>query len=388
MKKNYILPLGLHYFFFTAVFALLSPQMQILLSKKGFNIEQIGWLLGVQQVVGILGPLLLAAPVDRHAKYKRALLVLLVLIIPTFIALIQFSTFWTVLIIMAISGILLRSIVPFSDAYASHLLEKPDKQYGPIRTMGSIGFLSLSFFIDFSGILESNYQARFLIIMIAVLIPVFLIILFLLPSKVKHLQSDNKGSLKPDKPLDIRFWFILGILFLGWLGKSSYFSFYSLYLNESGIFKVNLQWALGALCEIPLLFFSGWILKKFSLKNLMIIALFTVAFRLGLFALTPGKVILTASQLLHAITFGLLHICSISFINRNTGPSQRALGMVLYMSVARGGAGFIGSAVGGMIAINTGLASLYGIYAIPPLIGLILLLFYKPKEQKEVNSAN
>ena len=105
------------------------------------------------------------------------------------------------------------------------------------------------------------------------------------------------------------------------------------------------------------------------------------------YALATGLPAVVGAQLLHALTFGVFHTAGVAFVQLKVHPSRRALGMAVYMSMGIGVSGFLGSAAGGYLLEHLGFRTLFGSYAIVPLLGvLLLLLVRKPMRELSLRS--
>jgi PPP family 3-phenylpropionic acid transporter len=364
------------------LFAVITPNLQLLLNELGWDYLQFGTHQGVYQLVGVSGPLLIGVLADRSGRYRSLLFLGYLSLLPLFFLMgLDFSFIFT-LILIGLIGISLKSIVPLSDALLSNSLDNPQEDYGKLRVWGSIGFLLCTVVIDYSGILEVNFVRSFnLLILVTTLLTMGT--LFLLPARGGRKQEDVKVSKGP--PIPRIFWLLMALLFVAWFAQSAYFSFFSIFLRErTSITRINLQWGLGALFEIPLIFLSGPLIRRRGLKPLLIFTFVMVALRLFLYSLVKDSLILTMSQVLHSVTFGLLHSISIAVINRFVSRDKLAQAMTLYSAVIRGGSAFLGSTLGGLISKHWGLESLFLVYSLFPL-PLIVILFFIPREKLEWN---
>jgi MFS family permease len=94
-------------------------------------------------------------------------------------------------------------------------------------------------------------------------------------------------------------------------------------------------------------------------------------------AFSPHFALIILGQLLHCLTFGIMHATIISFIQKHTNISNRGVAMAVYMSVGAGVSGFIGSTAGGYIVENFGYIRLFFIYGLIPLLGIIPVVLIK-----------
>lgn len=370
MKKGF----AFYYFSCFCLFAVITPNLQLFLEAQGWDYFSIGLLQGVYQLVGVCGPLVVGSLADRMGRYRPFILGGYLLLIPAFFFLGRAEALILAMITMGIIGIGLKSIVPLSDTLLSRSLEDPEMDYGKLRIWGSIGFLVFGFFLDLSGILEGDISRPFLRL-IYLTTGLSLLGMLFLPSS-KSTKSQGAHHSRSHVKIPRLFWGVMVLLFFGWMANSAYFSFFSLFLREyTPIEKVNIQWALGALFEIPLMFLSGALLRRWGLKRLMIVTLAVLSLRLMLYAWLRDPMLLSLSQILHALSFGLFHSLSVAAVNRFVPAGRKALAMAIYSAFVRGGAAFVGSTLGGWISQQWGIPRLFFIYGLLVLPILIVFCF-------------
>lgn len=371
MKKGFIF----YYLGSMTLFAVITPNLQLFLESRGFNYTEIGFLQGLYQLVGVAGPLFIGSLADRSGRYRTLLILNYLVMIPLFLLLGLDHPLGLTAIWISIFGIALKSVVPLGDTLLSHSLENPEEDYGKYRIWGSIGFLACTIFMDYSGVFSRDFSRRFIgLMMLGALITLFTV--FLLPDSGDNRKRQEEGKSNPEARLPLVFWLTMLTLFFAWMANSAYFSFYSLFLREeTPITRVNIQWGLGALFEMPMIFFSGWIIRRWGIRKPLIFSLLVLSLRLGLYAFVRDPVILTLSQLLHAVTFGLLHVLAIAGVNRFAPPARKAAAMAIYFAVIRGAATFLGSTLGGWLSETGGFSRLFWVNALIPLpIALLLCI--------------
>ena len=176
-------------------------------------------------------------------------------------------------------GFCYRSAIPLTDALFGRVLDDPSRQYGLIRVAGSAGFIAVSLVLQLTGWVSGTRPASILVAFAAAR-----------GSRgarrgdSARRAEDLAGSPAAPRPsaaargsataarrlaagFDARFWTVIAVLFLARFGISAHYSFFSLFLRDSlGLANVSGIWALGALAEVPMILFSGWIIARFGVR--------------------------------------------------------------------------------------------------------------------------
>ncbi len=371
---------SLCYFLLFANFAVISPYLQVFLQLQNFSKERIGLLLGIFELAGVAGPLVLGHIADRRNWYRPLLAASVLFSLLLFVLLRLTIQPVAVIILMSLFGALYKPIVPLADTITTRSLADPAVDYGRTRVFGSAGFVVASILIQVTGILTDPTATM---IMVAHLVTgaAYLCSLILLPGRREEFERRPKDhSLRPEPvapaegSIDPLFWVGILVIFMGRFAITAHYSFFSLFLRDQmGLTAISGIWAIGPLAEVPVILFGGFIIRKVGMEGLFAMSLLAISVRLFCYSLSPPLSVLIVVQLLHALTFGGFHMASVSLVNRFTTPSRRALGMALYVSVGVGASAFLASALGGIILARTGFAALFRIYAAIPVAGLLLL---------------
>ena len=379
----------INYFLFFATIAVIGPYLQVILKVKGFSPSSIGLLLGFYEVTGVAGPLIAGWLAERIEKYRLLMLIFAFLTGGIFFLFGLSRGFLWSGAALILFGLFYRPIPSLQDALSSRTLHNPIKSYGGVRIWGSVGFIAMSLGIQFTGFLKGSSSGRIVFIFIIFAFLLFLSTLLLpeikrIPEETGGLKKDPKfhplGMNKREKLLSgipAPFWLALVTAFFIKMGITGHYSFFSLFMRESySVSNVSGIWAIGAFAEIPMILWGSRFVERFGTKAMLVLAVLGASLRLLLYAAElPLPVILTA-QLLHAFSFGLIHITMISVINHTVPPRRRAFAMSLYGGIGFGLAGFIGSSIGGYILEGFGFRALYlfcGSVTLLPLIPLNLL---------------
>jgi PPP family 3-phenylpropionic acid transporter len=362
----------INYFCLFATYAVLTPYLQLYLKGQGLAPSQIGVLLGVLELAGIAGPILLGHFADRRSTYRVFLVAMFIVPLVVFIPLELTKRFWVYVLCIAGMGFTYRATIPLLDSHVSRILPDPARQYGTLRVSGSIGFIVVSLVLELAG-LASGSSPRAIVAAFAVTSLIAAAAVLLMPPP-HTARAQDPGPERRGDGFDVKFWVIIAIIFLGRFGIGAYYSFFSLFLRDRyDLSGVSLIWALGPLSEMLTIYFSGKLIRRFGLRMLFIVSLAAVSVRLALFVIAPSLVMVAFAQLLHAFTFGTFHTTSIAYINAKIAPSRRGMGMAIYNAVGIGLSTFLASTIGGFLLESHGYEFLFLSYAAVPLAGIVIL---------------
>jgi PPP family 3-phenylpropionic acid transporter len=369
-------PVFANYFLLFASFAILSPYLQLYLKARGLSASRIGLLLGCLELVGIAGPLLIGRLADATRAY-RALLATAFIVTATVFTLMEWThNFALLAACIMVMGLAYRSVIPLLDALVSRILPDPRRQYGRLRIAGSFGFIAISIGLQAGGWLTGDSSRAILIAFVLAALCAAAAVPFLPPVHAPPQSRVGQPPAASGGEFDLAFWLVIGIVFLGRFGIGAYYAFFSLYLRETfpGC-SVSLLWAIGPLAEIATIWFAGPMISRWGFRAMFIASLAAVSVRLLLFVVAPNLAVVACAQLLHAFTFGTLHMTAVAYVTAKIGSARRGMGMAVYNAVGIGLSTFLASVCGGFILEAHGFTTLFVAYAAVPAIGIVGLLF-------------
>jgi len=367
--------------------ATVVPYLQQILKMHGFSASEIGFLLGVFEVMGVFGPLLIGWFADRIGKYRSVLLVLTLGAGLSFFLFIFDIGFIGTVFVLIFFGMMYRPIASLTDALASRTLSDVVKQYGQARIWGSIGYVGISFFYQIWGFLDSSSSYRIVIVFTVIMGILFISNLSLPQIPIINSSGDTKDKVFGDGKTKILttvfslpavFWIGIAAAFFIKMGMSGYYSFFSIYLHDVYNLKgISGIWGLGALAEIPVVLWGSRYVVKYGVAKMILLAAVGTIIRMLLYAIVPPLPIILIGQLLHALSFGLLHVTIIVLINNQINAKSRALAMAIFGGISYGLAGFIGSSLSGLILDSYGFSVMYIFCAVIIMGAVFLIAFFR-----------
>ena len=359
------------YYFFVGSFV---PYWGIYLQSENFSPSSIGILLSLFQISRIVAPNFwgwLADHTGHRVKWIK---------LTSFLGLIGFigifwakGFFWIFLVMLALS-LFTSSTLPLAESLTLAHLATTDGHYSRIRLWGSIGFIVASLFLGYLIDLQG----------INILLWVLLIaqaIIFFLSNTIPETQDIQH------KTNDLSIWKIIktpsviALLIGCTLMVSAHgvlYNFYSIYLKDHGYSSgtIGWLWAVGVICEILIFMAMPKILRRYSLKAILLVSLFLGVIRFILIGASPDHLyLLFIAQMFHAATFGSFHAASIEVIAYYFKGRNQTRGQAIYNSVAYGIGGTIGGLGGGYLIQYLGGQLGFMIAAISPLIGFVVIWF-------------
>lgn len=364
---------GLHYFFLFGVTATFTPYLPLFLKARGFQDSQVGLLLGFFEAAGVCGPLLLGSLADRLGRRRVFLMGAVIGFALMLIPLNAISYFWLALPFVMLAGFIQKIAIPMADALSCSELPDASRQYGWIRAIGSLGWVVTLIVIWRWRLVDESSSAAMMFCTL-VMAGVGLLTAIPLPDHHRAISRSQPRASAGDS-FDRIFWLWMAVLFMGRLGLAAHYTFFTLYLKD--VFHVqNAAWynAIGSAAEIPVIFFAGWIVRRFSLTTMMIAAMLAISVRLLVYAAADSVLQLALIQVLHALAFGLFHVASIEFIRRKVDKSLGGTAMAIYVSLGYGLPALVGSAAGGYIVECYGYHSMFLLYSLAPVLSILCLI--------------
>ncbi|HUT24516.1 MAG TPA: MFS transporter [Sumerlaeia bacterium] len=396
---------GANYFLLFSLFAIVAPYFQVLLAERGFDKLQIGFILGVTDVVGLGAPTLWAWVSDR-SRHRRSLIVLSTL--GSAVIFSQFgwvSTFSLAVAASAFFGFFFRPLIPLTDGLVLRYQEAHGGDYGRPRTSGSIAFVGVVLMLEWLGVADRSRTTGVILASLAVVALLHAVSAMALPltdadREERRRKASGAGLSGADgAPVERRrfdwaivrsrpFVLFAVVVFLSRAAMVSHYSFFTLYVKEEiGFAEAGKLWTLGALFEIPFVFFSGWFIRRIGVRNLFALGVASAVVRLGGYALAPDVGWVVALQALHALYFGAYYVALLTYVSRLAPPHMKQSLIALFFSVSFGPASVVGSMLGGALSQDFGFRVMYAIFSVVACVAFILVLVFL-REPKAVGNAD
>ena len=420
--KNLKTRLALMNFLEFAVWGAYLTCMGRYLGNIGVGTE-IGYFYSMQGVVSIFMPAIIGIVADRWIPAQR-MLGICHLVAGVFMILTAWYgasaeggvDFTTIFSLYSVSVAFYMPTIALSNSVAYTALRQAGmdtvKDFPHIRVFGTVGFILTMWFVDIMGFQTNHWQ----FVTSGVLGVVLFLYSFTLPhcpvaNKNKHISLSEAFGLKAfalfrQKQMALFFIFsmLLGVSLQITNGYAnpfiSSFASQSEFADTFGVQHANILISLSQISETLCILLIPFCMKRFGIKNVMLISMFAWVLRFGLFGIgDPGNGVwmFILSMIVYGVAFDFFNVSGSLFVDQNTAPEIRSSAQGLFMLMTNGVGGTIG-VIAAQYIIN---AYTYGVtigeefytvgdwptcwyifsaYAL--VVGVVFAMVFHPKNQK------
>lgn len=350
-----------------AVWGAYLTSMSRYLGPAGLG-AHIGLFYSVQGIVSIFMPAIMGIVADRWVPAQKLLGISHLLAAGFMLSAglyglysdggVSFSILFT---LYTLSVAFYMFMLALSNSVAYTILERGGmdtvKTFPPIRVFGTVGFICTMWLVDMLG-----YQISSMQFVVSALLGFMLgLYAFTLPNCPVSKESGSKTlfqalGLDAFKLFKIRkmalffiFSMLLGVALQITNGFANPFiaSFeaYPEYVNTFGVQHSNILISLSQISEALCILLIPFFLKRYGIKNVMLIAMLAWVFRFGFFGLgNPGSGVwlLVLSMLVYGVAFDFFNVSGSLFVDKETPHTIRASAQGLFMLMTNG----IGATIG------------------------------------------
>ncbi|MBR5678627.1 MAG: MFS transporter [Paludibacteraceae bacterium] len=352
-----------------AVWGAYLTSMGRYLGAHGFG-SQIGWFYSIQGIVSLFMPALMGIVADRWLPAQKALSLCHALAglfmgaagIYAFtagadVAFAPLFSLYTISVAFFMPTIALTNSVAFNALVKAGM--DTVKDFPPIRVFGTVGFIATMWIVDLVGAMDT--PAQFVIsgglslILAAYSLTLPNCEVSKTEGKVDLVEALGLKAFALFKQKKMALFFIfcmfLGVSlqitngfanpFLASFSANPAFA-ETFAVQHSGIL-ISISQICEALCILAIPFF----LKKFGIKNVMLMAMFAWVFRFAFFGAGnpgfPGVLLFVLSCIVYGFAFDFFNISGALYVDQETDPSMRSSAQGLFMVMTNGVGATIGT---------------------------------------------
>ncbi len=360
-----------------AVWGAYLTSMGRYLGAHGFG-AQIGWFYSIQGIVSLFMPALMGIVADRWLPAQKALSLchalaglfmgaagLYAFSAGAEVAFAPLFSLYTISVAFFMPTIALTNSVAFNALVQAGM--DTVKDFPPIRVFGTVGFIVTMWIVDLVGAMDTPAQ---FVISGALSLVLAAYSLTLPNCEIKKIEGKvdlaealglKAFALFKQKKMALFFIFcmFLGVSlqitngfanpFLASFGMNPEFAD-TFAVQHSGIL-ISISQICEALCILAIPFF----LKRFGIKNVMLLAMFAWVLRFAFFGAgnpaMPGVLLFVLSCIVYGFAFDFFNISGALYVDQETDPSIRSSAQGLFMVMTNGVGATIGT-LGAQAVVN------------------------------------
>ena len=383
-------------------------------STLQFTGGQIGSFFATMGIASLFMPAVMGVIADRFVQAQRLLGISHIIAALLMVAASQQDSYQTLYPLVLLSVMFYMPTIALSNTVAYNALNKAGldtvKAFPPIRVWGTVGFICAMWVVDLMGWGLSSTQLNFSAVL-GIALGVYSLTL---PSCEVNRSVKSKSwidtlglrafALFKEKKMAIFFLFsmMLGMSLQitnafadGYIKSFGDVATYGTqYLDTFGVKHSTILISLSQISETLCILLIPFCLKRFGIKNVMLISMFAWVLRFGLLgAGNPGIGVwmFVLSMIVYGVAFDFFNISGSLYVDKETAPEIRASAQGVFMIMTNGFGAFIGSYVAGWVVESWGWPVSWYIFAGYALVVAVLfaLVFkYKHNPDAETNVAH
>jgi len=334
---------------------------------KHWEGTQFGLVFGTMGFASIFMPTLTGIIADRWVNAERLYGVLHILYAGALFALTKVEDPTTFIYVMFVAMCFYMPTIALHNSIAyTALKNSPDsdvvKDFPPIRVFGTVGFIVAMWITNLTGSKATEYQ--FYIAGIAAII--LGIYAFTLPKCEPQNTTENASAsealgleaFKLFGTYKMALFFIFSMFLGGALQLTnaygdvflSEFQNFPKYANSFVVERSTIIMSISQFSETAFILAIPFFLKRFGIKQVMLISMFAWVLRFGLFAYgdpVANLWMIILSCIVYGMAFDFFNISGSLFVETNTNPKIRSSAQGLFMMMTNGFGAIFGSITSG-----------------------------------------
>lgn len=360
----------------------------ILLLSKGFSSAQIGVIIAIGNILGVIFQPIISGIADRHPRIEvhhlSIALAILAIALYCILGLTPNRLWIAIAILFCITDALAQIIQPMINSVSVYYINhKVDVNFGISRGVGSISYAVVSTALGY--LVEKNGEFTIIICGAAILL-LMVITLWFLPlinttlASVQDTSATTTNEVTRNSGI-VEFFRTYPRFVLTLVGLVLIFTFHNMTNNYLIQFvemlggnssNMGTTLSIAACLELPTLLIFSKLLKKFNCHQLLIVSAIIFAIKAISYLFIHNIMGLYLAQILQAGSYALYTPASIYYVNSQMQPQDRFRGQALIVGTTTLG-GVIGSLMGGFLQDNAGTPALLLAGAILASVGAILV---------------
>lgn len=331
-----------------------------------FTGGEVGAVYATMGIASLFMPALMGIVADRWVNAERVLGVLHVIGALLLFWASTVTDYRTFYLIMLLNSMAFMPTIALNNTVSYIVLEKKGfdivKDFPPIRVWGTIGFIAAMWMVDILGWTKSPLQ-----LYISTIAGLVLGIYSFTISKCTPIKDAGRKTLASSLGLDafvlfkrkkMVIFFIFAMLLGAALQITNAFGgaflddFKTGYADSFGVQHPNLLLSISQISETLFILTIPFFLRRFGIKQVMLMSILAWVFRFGLFAIGDpghGLYLLVLSMIIYGMAFDFFNISGSLFVEKEADIKIRASAQGLFMLMTNGIGAYLGGTLSGWV---------------------------------------
>jgi nucleoside transporter len=350
-----------------------------------FSGTQVGVAAGATAIGAMVSPFFVGLVADRFFATQRLLAVLhgLGAVILYFASRqIGFTPLYTLVLLYCLCYM---PTMALTNSLAFRQMQNPQAQFGPIRVLGTAGWIVAGLLIGTLKI-EATALPMQLAAAASLVMAIYCLTLPDTPpiARATRVTLASVFPIEAVKLLADRSMAIFAIAsFLICIPLQFYYAFTNPFLNQIGVVNAAGKMTGGQVSELLCMLLIPWFFRRLGVKYMLVAGMVAWALRYVLFAYgNPDSRVwmLWAGILLHGICYDFFFVTGQIYIDRKARPELRAAAQGLITFLTYGAGMFVGSWLSGAVvehyAQGGGMFAWRSIWLVPAALSAVILLLF------------
>ena len=327
---------------------------------------QVGSIYGTMGIAAVFTPALFGIIADRWLNAERVFGICHIIGAGLLLVASTLTDYSDLYLIMLLNSFFFMPTIGLNSTVSYIILEKKGfniiKDFPPIRVWGTVGFIVAMWMVDICGWNLSPFQL-YISAGAGLLLGIYS---FMMPA-CPPVKSDEKKNLLSLLGLDafvlfrrkkMLIFFIFALLLGAALqitntyGSTFLDDFKTTYPDSFGVKHSNVLISISQISETLFILTIPFFLRKFGIKQVMMMSIFAWVFRFGLFGIgNPGSglYLLILSMIIYGMAFDFFNISGSLFVEKEADIKIRASAQGLFMLMTNGIGAFLGNYISGRV---------------------------------------
>ena len=318
-----------------AAIGVMQPFLPVLYAARGASAEAVGALLAAGSVTRLLAGPPGGRLADALGDPRLVMGVGAALAALASLGLLVAEGFWALLAVSVLLAVVMAPALPLGDAMAGRAARgSPGFDYGRVRSAGSLSFILVA---AAAGWVADRLGATAIGAVLAACFAASALAVMLLPRREGAAARRGGGSFAAVLRLPaFRRLLPLSALIQG--SHALYYGFGALHWQAQGHapIVIGLLWSAAVLAEFFFFLWGRGIAERLGVVGLALLAAGAGVVRWSIFALDPSLPVLFVVNLLHAATFGAMHLAAIRVLAESVPAPLAGTAQTLHASLGVG----------------------------------------------------